>query len=279
MTSRDTRPDDRGPDSAPAPRLSRAAEASTASTAPVHEPGDGPIQQPGDEPHTHGAAGKPRRKALPLWQEVIVLLGLALVLAVVVKALFVQAFFVPSGSMEPQFVQGDRILVEKVSYWDGDIKRGDVIVFDDPGGWLNATDSREASGIVQQGLEAVGLYPTGGHLVKRVIGLGGDRVVCCDKGGRVTVNGVALQERAYLKPGVAPSEQTFDVQVPDGALWVMGDNRLQSGDSRVHIGGPGGGFVPADDVVGKVWAIVWPLDRTEILDRPEIFNDSALDAS
>ncbi len=284
MTSRDTRPDDRGPDGSPAPRspLSPAAEASAAPTGTVRTPRDehdGRDQHDQHDGHAHDTGRKSRKKALPLWQEVIVLLGLALVLAVVVKALFVQAFFVPSGSMEPQFVQGDRILVEKVSYWDGDIKRGDVIVFDDPGGWLNATDSREASGIVQQGLEAVGLYPTGGHLVKRVIGLGGDRVACCDKDGRVTVNGVALQERAYLKSGVAPSEQTFDVKVPDGALWVMGDNRLQSGDSRVHIGGPGGGFVPADDVVGKVWAIVWPLDRTEILDRPEIFNDQALDAS
>ena len=200
-------------------------------------------------------------------------------LAVVVKAFFVQAFFVPSGSMEPQFTKGDRILVEKVSYWDDDIQRGDVIVFDDPGGWLNAAESRPASGLFQRGLEAVGLYPTGGHLVKRVIGIGGDRVACCDKQGRVSVNGVALREGEYLKPGVEPSADDFDIEVPEGALWVMGDNRLASGDSRVHLGDHGGGSVPAEDVVGKVWAIVWPLGRTEVLDRPEIFTDPTLDGS
>jgi signal peptidase I len=217
------------------------------------------------------------KQSLPLWQEVIVLLTTALVLAVVVKAFFVQAFFVPSGSMEPQFVQGDRILVEKVSYWNNDVRRGDVIVFDDPGGWLGPLDSREATGIPQRGLEAIGLYPTGGHLVKRVIGVGGDRVVCCDGGGRVTVNGVRLKESDYLKKGVSPSEQTFDVKVPADALWVMGDNRFESGDSRVHLGDPGGGFVPGDAVVGKVWSIVWPLNRLEILDRPAIYDAQPLD--
>ncbi|CAN5845927.1 hypothetical protein BH20ACT6_BH20ACT6_21230 [soil metagenome] len=216
-------------------------------------------------------------KTLPLWQEVLVLLTTALVLAIVVKAFFVQAFFVPSGSMEPQFVQGDRILVEKISYWNGDIRRGDVIVFDDPGGWLAPAESREATGLAQRALEAIGLYPTGGHLVKRVIGVGGDRVVCCDDRGRVTVNGVRLKETNYVKDGVAPSEQTFDVRVPGDTLWVMGDNRFESGDSRVHIGDPGGGFVPGDAVVGKVWSIVWPVNRLEILDRPAIFDAQSLD--
>lgn len=219
------------------------------------------------------------RKALPLWQEVIVLLGLALVLAIVVKAFFIQAFFVPSVSMEPTFVQQDRILVEKWSYWTGDVERGDVVVFDDPGGWLGPAESQRPSNVVQQGLEAFGLYPTGGHLVKRVIGVGGDEVACCDAHGRVTVNGVALHEGEYLADGVRPSLQTFSAEVPDGMLWVMGDNRPESGDSRVHMGAPGGGFVPVDGVVGKVWAIVWPAGRTEFLDRPETFTDPALDAS
>ncbi|MBA2739238.1 MAG: signal peptidase I [Actinomycetota bacterium] len=216
------------------------------------------------------------KKPLPLWQEVIVLLTTALVLAVVVKAFVVQAFFVPSGSMEPQFVQGDRILVEKISYWNDDVHRGDVVVFDDPGGWLGAVESKEATGIVQRALEMIGLYPTGGHLVKRVVGVGGDRVMCCDDRGRVSVNGLALLEGSYLKDGAVPSEQTFDVKVPADSLWVMGDNRLESGDSRVHIGGPGGGFVPTDGVVGKVWSIVWPLDRVEVLERPAIFDDKSL---
>lgn len=277
MTSRQTDREDRG-------QKSTAARRSDASRDQELRGGRGSDDHPhegsGKGPGGSGRGrGKAHKKALPLWQEVIILLALALVLAVLVKAFFVQAFFVPSASMEPLFVEGDRILVEKISYWNDDIHRGDVIVFDDPGGWLGAAESREASGLVQQGLEAVGLYPTGGHLVKRVIGVGGDRVKCCDAKGRVTVNGAPLQEGSYLKRGVEPSIQPFDVRVPEDALWVMGDNRPQSGDSRVHIGGPGGGFVPTDDVVGKVWAIVWPLDRLQVLDRPEVFNDAALDAS
>ena len=254
----------------PRGRSSRDPEPPTSAD---HGDGDG------SHPDIDDTGRRPRRKQLPLWQEVIVLLALALALAIVVKAFFVQAFFVPSISMEPTFLRQDRILVEKWSYWSGDVQRGDVVVFDDPGGWLAPSQSNQASNVVQKGLEAFGLYPTGGHLVKRVIGVGGDEVACCDAKGRVTVNGVPLEEQDYLMPGVRPSTQDFDVEVPDGTLWVMGDNRPQSGDSRLHMGSAGGGFVPVDDVVGKVWAIVWPLGRHEILDRPETFANPALDAS
>ncbi len=113
-------------------------------------------------------------------------------LAIVIKSLFVQAFYIPSPSMEPQFVQNDRILVQKVSYWGGGSpQRGDIVVFEDPGRWLTSADSTPPSSPVTKVLEKIGLYPTGGHLVKRVIGVGGDRVVCCDKQGRITVNGHA----------------------------------------------------------------------------------------
>ena len=214
------------------------------------------------------------RKQMPLWQETILLLGLALVLAIVIKSLFVQAFYIPSPSMEPQFVKNDRILVQKVSYWGGGSpQRGDIIVFKDPGGWLPEEESGAPTSPVTQVLEKIGLYPTGGHLVKRVIGVGGDRVVCCDAQGRLTVNGRALSEKSYLPKGTAPSTLKFDVTVPQHHLWMMGDNREFSYDSRGHMGGPGGGFVDEDLVVGKVFALIWPYSRAELIHRPATFAD------
>ena len=125
---------------------------------------------------------------------------------------------------------------------------------------------------MSKGLEVFGLFPTGGHLVKRVIGVGGDTVECCDKRGRVTVNGTPLKERDYLAPGERPSLITFEQEVPEGYLWVMGDNRSQSADSRVHLGDPGGGFVPEENVVGKVFAVVWPVGHVKLLERPRTFE-------
>jgi signal peptidase I len=122
-------------------------------------------------------------------------------------------------------------------------------------------------------MEKIGLYPTGGHLVKRVIGIGGDRVVCCDSKHRITVNGRALNEKSYLPKGTAPSQIKFDRTVPENHLWVMGDNRAFSYDSRGHMGGPGGGYVDEDLVVGKVFSLIWPWKRAEIVNRPNTFED------
>ncbi len=108
--------------------------------------------------------------------------------------------------------------------------------------------------------------------MKRVIGVGGDRVICCDDRGRITVNGVPINEGEYLAPGQRPSSIEFDVKVQDGYLWVQGDNRSNSADSRVHLGDPGGGQVPVDDVVGKVFAVVWPVGHAKLLDRPATFE-------
>jgi signal peptidase I len=226
-----------------------------------------------------GGTTSRRPRHLPVWAETILLLVLALVVSAIVKTFFVQMFFVPSGSMRPLFVDDDRILVQKISYWAGDVHRGDVVVFDDPGGrWLGPEGAPRLTP-VQKALSEVGLYPTGGHLVKRVIGVGGDHVRCCDRAGRITVNGVPLQEKAYIMKGADPSDRRFDIRVPPGRLWVMGDNRADSEDSRFHQDLPGHGTIPAKDVVGKVWAIVWPFRRATLLHEPTTFENPRLRAT
>ncbi len=216
------------------------------------------------------AAGSQKRQ-LPVWQESILLIVTAMVMAVVVKTFFLQAFYIPSESMEPTMRPDDKILVQKVSYWTGDVDRGDIVVFDDPGGWLDAADSRRASNGVQRGLEAVGLFPTGGHLIKRVVGVGGDSVQCCDDDGKVTVNDTPLDE-PYLLDETVNRDQPFNIKVPKGYLFVMGDNRNNSADSRAHLGDPGGGFISQEAVVGKAWVRVWPLGRAGFIGGSDTFD-------
>jgi signal peptidase I len=233
----------------------------------------------------------PKKKHLPLWQETILLLGVALVLAVVIKALFVQAFYIPSESMEPGLVKNDRILVQKVSYWfGGGPERGDVVVFKDPGGWLGPSESAGPTNPIAQVMAKVGLYPEGGHLVKRVVGVEGDVIECCDKEGRISVNGSALEEDAYVQDekgegdcrGPMPGGCDWTAgPVPDDHLFVMGDNRNHSADSSAHMCRPraetecvpGDEFVPVDLVVGKVFVLLWPYDHFRWVQRPGTFAD------
>ncbi|UUI67518.1 signal peptidase I [Aeromicrobium duanguangcaii] len=198
-----------------------------------------------------------RARRIPLWLEVPFFIVATLVLALLVKAFFFQAFVIPSSSMVPTLAEQDKILVQKWSYWSGEPQRGDVVVFADPGEWL--TDLSPPSPW-QRGLQAVGLSPAGGHLVKRVIGVAGDEVRCCDADGRTLVNGEPIDE-PYLADARANAEVTFQVTVPRGRLWVQGDNRGNSKDSRLHVADPGEGFVPTDLVVGRLWWRVGPLDR------------------
>jgi signal peptidase I len=215
-------------------------------------------------------SAKGQKKSLPVWQETILLLGTALVLALVIKTFFLQAFYIPSGSMRETLEVNDRILVQKVSYWFGDVERGDIVVFDDPANWLGREDARTADNAMTRGLAAIGLYPSGGHLVKRVIGVGGDTVQC--EGGSVLVNGEALVEDDYVTLPQKACTGSWTVDVPEDRVWVMGDNRNQSADSRVHIGDPGGGAIPVDDVVGKVFVVVWPISRWDVIGRPDAFD-------
>jgi signal peptidase I len=188
--------------------------------------------------------------------------ALAGVLLVVVRLVLVQSFVIPTTSMQPTLQAGDRVLVSRLDYRFGDVHRGDVIVFDGGGvfGPAQPVSSTTLFRVGQAVAAALGA-PVGEHdYVKRVIGLPGDRVVCCDVAGRLTVNGTALSE-SYLPVGTEPSTVRFDVVVPQGRLWVMGDNREDSADSRAHLGDPGGGTVPLARVVGRVVTVWWPLNR------------------
>ncbi|WP_051966634.1 signal peptidase I [Kitasatospora mediocidica] len=193
----------------------------------------------------------------------------ALLIALALKTFLVQVFVIPSGSMEQTIRIGDRVLVDKLTPWFGSQpQRGDVVVFKDPGGWLENDAVPDTDGPVTHGLKQafsyVGLLPSSGEqdLIKRVIGVGGDTVACCDPQGRITVNGKAIDE-PYLAPGNPPSRIPFQVKVPPGSLWVMGDHRDVSADSRYHMGNPGGGSVPLKDVVGRAFLIAWPLGRLQ----------------
>ncbi|MDX6276111.1 MAG: signal peptidase [Nocardioidaceae bacterium] len=215
------------------------------------------------------AVRKPRR--LPVWQESILLVIAAMVMAVIVKTFFVQAFYIPSESMEPTMLVNDKILVQKVSYWAGDVKRGDVVVFNDPGGWLTRDESRTATNPIEHALSFVGLYPTGGHLIKRVIGVGGDKIVCCTEKGKLTVNGKVLDE-PYLADQTSTRDTPFSISVPRGKLWVMGDNRGDSEASPQHVNQSDGGFLSEKQVVGKAWLRVWPWKRAGFIHSPDTFK-------
>jgi signal peptidase I len=225
-----------------------------------------------------------RRSRIPAWLEFPLLIIGAFLVAFVVKTFLVQAFYIPSGSMEDTLQVGDRVLVNKVVYHLRPIERGDVIVFDGTGSFIFGEVAEPEIGPVQ-GLvrllgEIVGLAPPRDtDFIKRVIGVGGDRVVCCDADGRITVNGVPLDEGDYLYRKNPPSKQAFDVLVPEGALWVMGDHRSASADSRSHMGDPGGGFVPVDKVIGRAFTVVWPPGNAQILEIPATFEQPALQAS
>jgi signal peptidase I len=238
----------------------------------------------------------PRARSRPFWQEFVVLVVLALTIALLVKTFVVQAFFIPSASMENTLLVGDKILVSKLTYHFRPIRPGDIIVFDGAGSW-DAPAHRPTSSDPVVALYDVSLRPLlasiGGlfgtkpgqtDYIKRVIGVPGDHVACCNAQGRVTINGVALHERSYLypgdTPGVAPAGYSgrFSLTVPPGRLWVLGDHRDDSLDSRGHVVDPGDGTIPENEVIGRAFVIVWPSSRWRILRIPGTFQQPGIAA-
>ena len=219
-----------------------------------------------------------RRKSMSWWVELPILLVFALVLALLIKSFVVQAFYIPSSSMENTLEIGDKVLVNKLVYDFRSIHRGDVIVFNGDGSW-DPTPAQTSPPLSRLWDSVSGLFGTapGVHdFIKRVIGIPGDHVACCNARGQVTVNGVPLREKSYLYPGNAPSATRFNIIVPPGRLWVMGDHRAVSWDSRGHMSYPGGGTIPEDHVVGRAFVIVAPVSRWRILPIPATFQQPAL---
>jgi signal peptidase I len=209
-------------------------------------------------------------------KEILIIAVMALVLSFIVKTWLIQAFYIPSGSMENTLVRDDRVIVSKLTPGPFDLNRGDIVVFKDPGNWLGTVPTTSEGGTresVKRVMQFIGLLPddSDDHLIKRVIGLPGDHVVCCDKDGKLTVNGVSITE-PYIKPGDTPGggKAAFDITVPAGRVWVMGDHRSDSSDSRFHDDGTGAtGSVPIDDITGRAVMIVWPIDHVKWLSVPE----------
>lgn len=213
-------------------------------------------------------------------KELLIIVVGALIIAALIRAFVGQMFVIPSGSMENTLQINDKIAVQKITKF----KRGDVVVFDDPGGWLGP-DKPDQRGPVGKAFEFVGVLPNSSteHLVKRVIGMPGDHVKCCDDEDRITVNGHPLDEHKYLFSAAGeqnkPSGIKFDVVVPKDRIWVMGDHRADSADSRCHLndtttsGVKGeGAFVPVSDVVGPAFAIVAPFNRATTMSRPDTYS-------
>jgi signal peptidase I len=247
-------------------------------------------QEPADNPDTgtgeegpgrrnrrrggRGSSGAEKSPLLSWLREIGIIVGVALVLSFLIKTFLFRAFFIPSTSMEETLEVDDRIFVNLLVPEPFALSRGDVVVFRDDLGWLPPNGSHPRQSWFQQALTFVGLLPDSSqqHLVKRVIGLGGDHVVCCDADGRISVNGQALDE-PYLAPGSDNTRIPFDVTVPEGKLWVMGDNRNHSADSREHRQESSHGFVDAKSVEGKAAVIAWPLNRMGFLGNyPDVFN-------
>ncbi|MFD0022526.1 signal peptidase I [Streptomyces sp. NPDC058382] len=261
----------------------RSTERLEQPAAPAFDPvGGAGVPGAPDDAHVSERAGRKRsKKPRPFWKELPLLIGIALVLALLIKTFLVQAFSIPSDSMQNTLQRGDRVLVDKLTPWFGsEPERGEVVVFHDPSGWLDGEPTPE-SNAVQTFLSFIGLMPSAQEkdLIKRTIAVGGD-TVSCKKGGPVVVNGKELDE-PYIFPGnTACDDMPFGpFKVPDGKIWVMGDHRQDSADSRYHTNDANKGFVPVDDVVGRAVLVAWPVGRWATLPVPDTFDQPGISAA
>jgi signal peptidase I len=216
------------------------------------------------------------RKKGSLLRELPILVVVALVVSLFIKTFVVQFFYIPSGSMENTLQIKDRVAVNKVPFISRSINRGDVVVFRDPDDWLPEIvdyDTNKYVSKAKSALVAVGVLPnpTKQYLVKRVIGVEGDHIVCCTKAGNLTINDVEVTE-PYIYAGNKPSEMKFDVTVPKGKLWVMGDHRGASADSRYHQEDINKGFVPISRVTGRVVAVIWPFKNITYVPKVDVLK-------
>ncbi|MFD7081467.1 signal peptidase I [Streptomyces sp. NPDC002181] len=229
----------------------------------------------GAEDEDSGVEAKPHRS---FWKELPLLIGIALLLALLIKTFLVQAFSIPSDSMQNTLQRGDRVLVDKLTPWFGsEPERGEVVVFHDPASWLAGEPTPEPN-FAQTILSKIGLMPSADEkdLIKRTIAIGGDTVEC-KKGGPVVVNGKELDE-PYIYPGNTPCDDApfGPITVPKGKIWVMGDHRQNSQDSRYHMQDSTQGFVPVDKVVGRAVVVAWPITRWATLPIPDTFDQPGI---
>lgn len=218
-----------------------------------------------------GGKKTPRHPAIAFFLDVIGVIGFALVLSLLIKGFVVRSFFIPSESMQTTLMVNDRIVVSEFYPNLIPISRGDIVVFKDPGGWLSPTTGEDVPWLQQSWDWVLGAFgitapDSDNHLVKRVIGIPGDHIVCCDAQNRLSINGKVIDE-PYVKAGVHASDLKFDVTVPANSYWVMGDNRSNSADSRFHTSLPSKGFVGREFIVGKAFVLTWPFDRFTWLDN------------